>query len=104
VTSSRLLLPQDRRSAIVVVEGNALPAAKEELHRHLSAVRRFPLETERGGTTSLRETWDLLGTDPLAPDMRVREERVFGWLRRVDLFPSSPLIPRNLLILRWSGM
>lgn len=26
------------------------------------------------------------------------------WLRRVDLFPSRSLIPRNLLILRWSGM
>src|SRR5882762_6221221 len=29
---------------------------------------------------------------------------VLRWLRGVDLFPSQPLIPRNLLILQWSGM
>ncbi len=50
------------------------PAAKQELHRHLSAVRMYPLEDGEGWYYVAEGTWDLLGTDPLAPEMRVREE------------------------------
>ena len=34
----------------------------------------FPLEDGEGWYYIAEGTWDLLGTDPLAPDMRVREE------------------------------
>jgi hypothetical protein len=47
-------------------------------------------------TTPLRETGICWGTS--------HGQGTFGWLRGVDLFPSRSLIPRNLLILRWSGM
>ena len=50
------------------------PAAKEELHRHLSAVRMYPSEDGEGWYYIAEGAWDLLGTDPLAPDMRVCEE------------------------------
>ena len=50
------------------------PAAKQELHKHLTAVRMFPLEDGEGWYYIAEGTWDLLGTDPLAPEMRVCEE------------------------------
>jgi hypothetical protein len=50
------------------------PAAKQELHKHLSAVRMYPLEDGEGWYYVAEGTWDLLGFDPLAPDIRVREE------------------------------
>ena len=50
------------------------PAAKQELNKHLSAVRMFPLEDGEGWYYVAEGTWELLGADPLAPDMRVREE------------------------------
>jgi chromosome segregation ATPase len=50
------------------------PAAKQELHKHLGAVRMFPLEEGEGWYYIAEGTWDLLGADPLAPEMRVREE------------------------------
>jgi hypothetical protein len=34
----------------------------------------YPLEDGEGWYYIAEGTWDLLGTDPLAPDMRVREE------------------------------
>jgi site-specific DNA recombinase len=43
------------------------PAAKQELHKHLSAVRMFPLEDGEGWYYIAEGTWDLLGTDPHAP-------------------------------------
>jgi len=49
-------------------------AAKEELHSHLSAVRMYPLEDGEGWYYMAEGAWNLLGTDPLAPDMRVCEE------------------------------
>ena len=60
-------------------------AAKEELHSHLSAVRMYPSVDGEGWYDIAEGAWDLLGTDPLAPDMRVCEEGVFVWLRGVDL-------------------
>ena len=42
-------------------------AAKEELHSHLSAIRMFPTEDGEGWYYIAEGTWDLLGTDPLAP-------------------------------------
>ena len=49
-------------------------AAKEELHSHLSAVRMYPSVDGEGWYYIAEGAWDLLGTDPLAPDMRVCEE------------------------------
>jgi site-specific DNA recombinase len=43
------------------------PAAKQELHRHLGAIRMFPTEGGEGWYYIAEGTWDLLGTDPLAP-------------------------------------
>ena len=50
------------------------PAAKQELHSHLSAIRMFPTEDGEDWYYVAEGTWNLLGTDPLAPDMRVCEE------------------------------
>ena len=66
------------------------PAAKQELHKHLSAVRMYPLEDGEGWYYIAEGTWDLLGTDPLAPDMRVREE---GRIRMVAGACSAPKPP-----------
>jgi hypothetical protein len=41
--------------------------AKQELHSHLSAIRMFPTEGGEGWYYIAEGTWDLLGTDPLAP-------------------------------------
>jgi DNA invertase Pin-like site-specific DNA recombinase len=49
-------------------------AAKEELHSHLSAVRMYPSVDGEGWYYIAEGAWDLLGTDPLAPEMRVCEE------------------------------
>jgi site-specific DNA recombinase len=43
------------------------PLAKQELHSHLSAIRMFPTEGGEGWYYIAEGTWDLLGTDPLAP-------------------------------------
>jgi site-specific DNA recombinase len=45
------------------------PAAKQELRRHLSAVLMFPLEDGEGWYYIAE--WNLLGTDPHEPKMRV---------------------------------
>jgi len=50
------------------------PAAKQELHRHLGVVRMYPSLDGEGWYYIAEGTWDLLGTDPLAPEMRVCEE------------------------------
>jgi site-specific DNA recombinase len=50
------------------------PAAKQELHKHLSAVRMFPMEDGEGWYYIAEGTWDLLGTDPRAPIPRIPEE------------------------------
>ena len=47
------------------------PAAKQELHSHLSAVRMFPLEDGEGWYYIAEGTWDLLGTDTHEPNVRV---------------------------------
>jgi DNA-binding response OmpR family regulator len=88
--SSHLIRMQDEERHQLFSEES--PAAKEELHKHLSAVRMFPSEDGEGWYYIAEGTWDLLGTDPLAPDVRVREEgRIrmvagggFEPLRRVD--------------------
>jgi DNA invertase Pin-like site-specific DNA recombinase len=49
-------------------------AAKEELHSHLSAVRMYPSMDGEGWYYIAEGAWDLLGTDPLAPHVRVCEE------------------------------
>jgi hypothetical protein len=43
------------------------PLAKQELHSHLSTIRMFPTEGGEGWYYIAEGTWDLLGTDPLAP-------------------------------------
>jgi hypothetical protein len=63
-----------RATSVISQDHIESPAAKEELHKHLSAVRMFPSEDGEGWYYIAEGTWDLLGTDPLAPDMRVREE------------------------------
>ena len=50
------------------------PAAKREFHRHLGVVRMYPSVDGEGWYYIAEGSWDLLGTDPLAPDMRVCEE------------------------------
>jgi hypothetical protein len=50
------------------------PAAKEELHSHLSAVRMYPSEDGEGWYYSAEGAWDLLGTDPHEPKMQVPVE------------------------------
>ena len=50
-------------------------AAKQELHRHLSAVRMFPSEDKEGWYYIAEGTWNLLGTDPLAPIFGVPADR-----------------------------
>jgi hypothetical protein len=47
------------------------PAAKQELRRHLSAVLMFPLEDGEGWYYIAEGEWNLLGTDPHEPKMRV---------------------------------
>jgi hypothetical protein len=62
------------------------PAAKQELRRHLSAVLMFPLEDGEGWYYIAEGEWNLLGTDPHEPKVRVVPvEGVFGWLRGMDL-------------------
>jgi len=43
------------------------PLAKQELRRHLGAIRMFPTEDGEGWYYIAEGTWDLLGTDPYAP-------------------------------------
>jgi site-specific DNA recombinase len=50
------------------------PAAKQELHSHLSAVRMYPSVDGESWHYIAEGTWDLLGTDPLAPKVRGSEE------------------------------
>jgi hypothetical protein len=52
------------------------PAAKQELHKHLSAVRMYPLEDGDGWYYIAEGTWDLLGIDPHAPKAQVPEGRI----------------------------
>ena len=47
------------------------PAAKQELRRHLSAILMFPLEDGEGWYYIAEGEWNLLGTDPHEPKMRV---------------------------------
>ena len=56
------------------------PAAKQELHSHLSAIRMYPTEDGEGWYYVAEGTWNLLGTDPLAPQVPIVEE---GRLRMV---------------------
>src|SRR5208282_5147359 len=63
-----------------------------------------PRWTEKAGITSLRVRGTCWVPTPSHPTCGSARRGVFGWLRGVDLFPSRSLIPRNLLILRWSGM
>ena len=61
------------------------PAAKEELHRHLSAVLMYPSEDGEGWYYIAEGAWDLLGTIPPHPTCGSARRGVFGWLRGVDL-------------------
>jgi len=45
----------------------------------------FPTEDGEGWYYIAEGTWDLLGTDPLAPIFGVPAEGRIGWLRGVDL-------------------
>ena len=71
------------------------PLAKRELHSHLSAIRMFPTEGGEGWYYIAEGTWDLLGTDPLAPIFGVPAD---GRIRMVaggvdlnhDLWVMSP--------------
>jgi hypothetical protein len=61
------------------------PLAKQELHSHLSAIRMFPTEDGEGWYYIAEGTWDLLGTDPYAPDIRGSRRRAYsggcgGWI------------------------
>jgi DNA invertase Pin-like site-specific DNA recombinase len=47
------------------------PAAKQELRRHLSAILMFPLEDGEGWYYIAEGEWNLLGTDPYEPKLRV---------------------------------
>ena len=61
------------------------PLAKQELHSHLSAIRMFPTEDGEGWYYIAEGAWDLLGTDPYAPDIRRSRRRAYsdgcgGWI------------------------
>ena len=73
-------------------------AAKEELHSHLSAVRMYPSVDGEGWYYIAEGTWDLLGTDPLAPEMRVCEEGRIRMVAGACNHPNVPSIPFSFTI------
>src|SRR5208282_2012610 len=66
------------------------PAAKQELHRHLGVVRMYPSVDGEGWYYIAEGTWDLLGADPLAPDMRVCEEG------RIRMVAGGGFVPQSV--------
>jgi hypothetical protein len=67
------------------------PAAKQELRRHLSAVLMFPLEDGEGWYYIAEGAWNLLGTDPHEPKVRVVP--VEGRIRMVAGACNAPKPP-----------
>jgi hypothetical protein len=69
------------------------PAAKQELHRHLGAVRMLPLEDGEGWYYVAEGTWDLLGTDPHQPTVQVPVEGRIRMVAGACGAPKPPDLP-----------
>jgi hypothetical protein len=67
--------------------------AKQELHSHLSAIRMFPTEGGEGWYYIAEGTWDLLGTDPLAPIFGVPADGRIRMVAGACNHPNVPSIP-----------